>query len=163
MSIFENSSCTECLEINLPEEICSISDVELFVHIDQRILLVESKSGHRIRMEIPELLDIHSSLTARFSRKRHKLTVQFNRQSTSNLVSGEARNIQTDDPKDSTARSTATSSAKDLAQPQMVEHGLASEFQNTVCYSANVANDPQMPSSKTENTTATGYQQSSAS
>ena len=53
----ETITDTASLEISLPEDICSISDVDLFVDTKQKILLVESKFGHRFRLGIPESLD----------------------------------------------------------------------------------------------------------
>jgi hypothetical protein len=81
----------ESLEISLPDEVCSISDVSLFVDTEQRILLVESKSGYRFRLGIPEQLDTNSTLKAKFSRKRHKLIVYFNKQLMCKMLTDESK------------------------------------------------------------------------
>ena len=66
------------LEFSLPEDICSIVDVAMFMDLESSELVVNCRSGLVIRAKIPEQFRAIPCIpSAKFSKKRHRLIVKF--------------------------------------------------------------------------------------
>jgi hypothetical protein len=148
------------LEVSLPEEIGSISELDLFVDIEQKVLIILSKAGHRIRIEIPQSQDTDCSPTAKFSRKKHKLTIHFKKRLVCNLENSKTNgDVETDDSEQSTANNSCK--LGQASTPiQRVEHQVENEPLSCDCYTANMENIQQSTLRRKPETRTSGYQKS---